>query len=153
MCSHKWDSDYSSLLSIFNLLHLSIFALFLNYVFSIKSLTTYSIFLLIFSFTNHCQVMLLVTLTFSIPFSHSSASKNSFVPSILPLWNPLSFYVKSSSSLIIFKSNVICLFTNHPLDISYHTIITYVYHRLINHTTSSTLILFCLLWFYSVCAL
>ena len=46
---------------------------------------------------------------FTIPFSHSSASQNSFVPSVLSLWNSLPYHVKSSSSLItfIFKVNML----------------------------------------------
>ena len=65
ICFHKWDNDYSSLLLAFNLPTISTATLFTNYVFSIKSLTTSSIFLLIFSFTNLWQVMLLVTLILS----------------------------------------------------------------------------------------
>ena len=42
MCSHKWDKDYSSLLSTFNLRPSQLVARFQNYVFSIKSLTTSS---------------------------------------------------------------------------------------------------------------
>ena len=48
-------------------------------------------------------------LTFTIPFSHSSASQNSFVPSalsLLDLWNSLPYHVKSNSFLITFKSKV-----------------------------------------------
>ena len=69
MCFHKWDNDYSSLLLAFNLPTISTATLFPNYVFSIKSLTTSSIFLLIFSFTSLWLVMLLVTLILS-PFYH-----------------------------------------------------------------------------------
>ena len=45
-------------------------------------------------------------LTITIPFSHSSASQNSFVPSVLSLWNSLPYHVKSSSPLITFKSKL-----------------------------------------------
>ena len=45
-------------------------------------------------------------LTITIPFSHSSASQNSFVPPVLSLWNSLPYHVKSSSPLITFKSKV-----------------------------------------------
>ena len=107
MCSHKWDNDYSSLLSTFNLPTLSIrrsisklcllykitnnLLYFPSDMFIRKPLPSYA--------SRHFD-----PLTFTIPFSHSSASQNSFVPSVLSLWNPLPSHVKSSSSLITFKS-------------------------------------------------
>ena len=45
-------------------------------------------------------------LTFTIPFSNLSASQNSFVLSVLSLWNSLPNHIKSSSSLNTFKSKV-----------------------------------------------
>ena len=88
MCSHKWDNDYSSLLSTFNLptlsTHRSISKLCLLYkitnnllyfpsdIFNRKPLASYA----------SCHFD---PLTFTIPFSHSSASQNSFVPSVLSL--------------------------------------------------------------------
>ena len=96
MCYHKWDKDYSSLLSTFNIptlsTHHSISKLCLLYkitnnllyfpsdVFIRKSLPSYDSY--------HFD-----PLTFTIPFSRSSASQNSFVPSVLSLWNSLPYHV------------------------------------------------------------
>ena len=109
MCSHKWDNNYSSLLSTSNLptlsTHRSISKLCLLYkitnnllyfpsdIFICKPLPSYA--------SHHFD-----PLTFTNPFSHSSASQNSFFPSVLSLWNSLPYHVKSSSFLITFKSKV-----------------------------------------------
>ena len=61
MCSHKWDSISHLFCQLLTFRHSQPVTLFLNYVFSIKLLKTSSIFLLIFSFTNLLQVMLLIT--------------------------------------------------------------------------------------------
>ena len=111
--SHKWDKDYSSLLSMFNLPTLStrrfISKLCLLYkitnnllyfpsnIFIRKPLPSYT--------SRHFD-----PLTFTISFSHLSASQNSFVPSVLSLWNSLPYHVKSSSSLNTFKSKINILF-------------------------------------------
>ena len=109
MCSHKWDKDYSSLLSTFNLPTLSTrcsisklcllykitndLLYFLSHIFIRNPLPSYA--------SHHFE-----PLTFIIPFSHSSASQNSFVNSVNSLWNSLPYHVKSSSSLNTFKSKV-----------------------------------------------
>ena len=108
MCFHKWDNDYTSLLSTFNLPTLStrrsISKLCLLYkitnnllyfpsdIFSHKYPPSYA----------SCHFD---RLTFTILFSHSSASKNSFVTSVLSLWNSLPYHMKSRSSLITFTIN------------------------------------------------
>ena len=157
---HKWNSDYSFLLSTFNLLSLStccsISKLCLLYKITNNILYFPSDIFIHKSPPSHSSYHF-DSLTFTITFSSSSASQNLFVSSILSLWNSLPYHVKSNSSLITFKSKVNMLI--YPLAITYHTktyqipSITYFYFCLINHTTSSTLILFCLLLFCSVCAL
>ena len=109
MCSHNWSSDYYSLLSSHNISPLStrrsISKLCLVYKISNK----------LIYFPSDCFVPKPLhthrsrhydSLMYSVPFSRTSASKNSFVPSALSLWNPLPYRVKSSISLTEFKNNV-----------------------------------------------
>ena len=109
MCSHNWDNGYSSLLSTFNLPTLSTrhsiskscllykitnnLLYFPSDIFIRKPLQNYA--------SRHFD-----SLTITNPFCHTSPSQNSFVPSVLSLWNALSYHVKSSSSLIKSKSKV-----------------------------------------------
>ena len=113
MCSHKWDNDYSSLLSTFNLLTLStcrsISKLCLLYkitnnllyfpsdIFIRKPLPSYA--------SHHFD-----PLTFTIPFFSLICFTKLFVPSVFSLWKSLPHHVKSSSSLNTFKSKVNMLF-------------------------------------------
>ena len=113
MCTHNWDKDYSSLLSTFNLPTCSTrhsisklcllykitnsLLYFLSKIFIHKPMPSYA--------SHHFD-----PLVFIIPFSHSSSSQNSFVRSVLSLWNSLPYDVKSSPSLKTFKSKVNMLF-------------------------------------------
>ena len=114
MCSHNWSSDYYSLLSSHNISPFSTRR-------SISKLClVYKIYNNLIYFPSDCFVPKPLPthrsrhydgLMYSVPFSRTSASKNSFVPSALSLWNPLPYHVKSSISLTEFKHNVKKLFT------------------------------------------
>ena len=113
MCSHNWDKDYSSLLSTFNFptlltLH-SISKLCLLYKITNSLLYFLSNIFICKPLPSHASCHF-DPLAFTIHFSHSSASQNSFVPSVLSLWNSLPYHVKSSPSLKTFKSKVNMLF-------------------------------------------
>ena len=97
MCSHNWSSDFHSLLSSHNISPLStrhsISKLCLVYKISNK----------LIYFPSDCFVPKPLPthhsrhydgLVHSVPFSRTSASNNSFVPSALSLWNPLFYHIK-----------------------------------------------------------
>ena len=88
MCSHNGTMITHLFSQLLTFRPSQLVTLFSNYVFSIKSLTISSTFPPLFSFTSLSQVMSLITLILSLLlflFSHSSASQNSFVPSVLSL--------------------------------------------------------------------
>ena len=109
MCSHNWSSDYYSLLPSHNISPLStrrsISKLCLVYKISNKLIYFPSDCFIPKPLHTHC-FRHYDGLMYSVPFSRTSASKNSFVPSALSFWNPLTYSVKSSTSLTEFKHNV-----------------------------------------------
>ena len=96
MCSHNWSSDYYSLLSSHNISPLST-------CHSISKLClVYKISNKLIYFPSDCFVPKPLHthssrhydgLMYSVPFSCTSAFKNSFVPSALSLWNPLPYHI------------------------------------------------------------
>ena len=99
LASKSWSSSYSSLLSSFNISSLSqcrtkskvihIFKLKQDYSFPLSCKPTHPDYS-IHSHSAH---------DFQIPFCHTASFFNSFLPSSLHLWNSLSIFAKSSTSL------------------------------------------------------
>ena len=109
LCSKNWTSDYPLLLQLFNLPSLSScrttskFVLLYKFFFSKFYIPGGS-----FSFQNQSYYNLRSShlLNLNLPFSRSSATLNSFLPSAISLWNSLPSSLKDLNSASQFKQNI-----------------------------------------------
>ena len=109
LCSKNWTSDYPLLLQLFNLPSLSsrrtTFKLVLLYKFIFSKLYIPAAS---FLFQNQSSYNLRSShhLNLNLPFSRSSATLNSFLPSSISLWNSLPSSLKDLNSARQFKLNI-----------------------------------------------
>ena len=109
LCGKNWTSDYPLLLQLFNLPSLSScrttskLVLLYKFIFSKLYIPAES-----FSFQNQSSYNLRSShpLNLNLPFSRSSATLNTFLPSAISLWNSLPSSLKDLNSASQFKLNI-----------------------------------------------
>ena len=109
LCSKNWSSNYSYLLKSTNLPTLSSRRTQAKLILTFKFLNDLHYFPpSIFSFVNPSSRLSrhFDPLNISVPFSRSSASFHSFVPSASRLWNSLPHSTKALSTLYYFKKRI-----------------------------------------------
>ena len=102
LASKSWSSSYSSLLSSFNISSLSQHCARSKVIHIFKLKQDYSIFSVPLSCKPthpHYIIHSHSAHDIQIPFCHTASFFNSFLPSSLHLWNSLSIFAKSSTSL------------------------------------------------------
>ena len=113
LCSKNWTSDYPLLLELFNLLFLSSsrstskLVLLYKFIYSNLYIPAGS-----FSFQNQSSYNLYSShpINLNPPFFRSSATLNSFLPSVISLWNFLPTSFKDLNSVSQLKQNIFNLF-------------------------------------------
>ena len=110
ICSHSWNSSYSTLLSLFDLIP-TLTTLRsqakLSLLFKILNQSIYfSHDTFIFKPPPTHSLRSYDSLALIVPFSNTYSHSNSFVSSVSSLWNSLPFDIRSSTSIKSFKQHI-----------------------------------------------